>query len=557
MNLDDALQLILVESLDPIMYNAVVNCTNAKQIWDTLEIINEGSEEVRENKKEILMAQYEQFGSNPGEGISEVFIRFNNLINNLNLNGKYYDNKEMNLKFLLTLPEHLEHRITAIRESRDLHEISLERLYGVLKTYELEQVQTKQRYGWGKTLGNSRALIVETPQLEEKKDVVVPSKTIQEFVFQKGGSSSSSNKGGYKTGMVDRTEGKSWDDTDSDEEEQLGNVAFMARSGLSSPPHAGSSLVDPICPKLFMQLGLDRDDAIKKLKAAILKNNALIEEERIRCKAFKDASTLVKEINDQQEINRTVGIGYDYNKSVGKGARGIVRVVWVLDKGASRHMTGMNSLLTEVKEPTGPSVTFADNRKGRTVGYGKYKETCTIKHIKNERPSLFGIRKGDIYVADLSSGPGNAIQCFYAKASTEDSWLWHKKLSHLNFKTMNSLVKRDLVRGLPSLEFTTDDLCEACQKGKAKRASHKSKTINSITDPLQLLHMDLFGPVNVMSIDGGRYALPKLCTFFAKSGAFLSVRCAALNQSMLCRFAGFNLVFMESICCVLLVRFAL
>ena len=115
------------------------------------------------------MAQYEQFGSDPGDGISEVFIRYNNLINNLNLNGKYYDNKEMNLKFLLTLPEHLEHRITAIRESRDLHEISLEKLYGVLRTYELEQFQTKQRYGWGKTLGNSRALIVETPQLEEKK----------------------------------------------------------------------------------------------------------------------------------------------------------------------------------------------------------------------------------------------------------------------------------------------------------------------------------------------------------------------------------------------------
>ena len=71
-------------------------------------------------------------------------------------------------------------------------------------------------------------------------------------------------------------EGKSWDDTDSDEEEQLGNVAFMARSGSSSPPHAGSSLVDPTCAKLFMQLGLDRDDAIKKLKAAILKNNALV-----------------------------------------------------------------------------------------------------------------------------------------------------------------------------------------------------------------------------------------------------------------------------------------
>ena len=84
------------------------------------------------------MAQYEQFGSNPGEGISEVFIRLNILINNLNLNGKYYDKKEVNMKFLLTLPEHLEHIITTMRKSRDLNEIALEKLYGVLKTYELE-----------------------------------------------------------------------------------------------------------------------------------------------------------------------------------------------------------------------------------------------------------------------------------------------------------------------------------------------------------------------------------------------------------------------------------
>ena len=55
------------------------------------------------------MTQYEQFHSNPGEGISEVFIRLNNLINNLNLNGKYYDKKEINMKFLLKLREHLEH----------------------------------------------------------------------------------------------------------------------------------------------------------------------------------------------------------------------------------------------------------------------------------------------------------------------------------------------------------------------------------------------------------------------------------------------------------------
>ena len=81
------------------------------------------------------------------------------------------------------------------------------------------------------------------------------------------------------------------------------------------------------------------------------------------------------------------------------------------------------------------------------------------------------------------------------------------KLSHLNVKTMNSLAKRELIRDMPSLEFVQSEACEACQKGKIKRASHKSKSITSITQPLQLIHMDLFGPVNVLSLSRKKYAL--------------------------------------------------
>ena len=106
----------------------------------------------------------------------------------------------------------------------------------------------------------------------------------------------------------------------------------------------------------------------------------------------------------------------------------------------------------------------------------------------------------------LNSGANDEDNCFYSKASPKDSWLWHKKLSHLNFKIVNSLVKRDLVRGLPPLEFTQQGLCDACQKEKAKLASYKG-TDTSNTEPLQLLHMDLFGPVNVMSLSRKRYAL--------------------------------------------------
>ena len=115
------------------MYNHIVNCKDAKNIWETIKTINEGTKEVRENMLEILTSEYEHFKSNSEEGISEVFERYNKLINKLNLHGKFYTQKEINKKFLLALPTHLEHKITTIREPREMNKVSLERLYGVLK----------------------------------------------------------------------------------------------------------------------------------------------------------------------------------------------------------------------------------------------------------------------------------------------------------------------------------------------------------------------------------------------------------------------------------------
>ena len=69
------------------------------------------------------------------------------------------------------------------------------------------------------------------------------------------------------------------------------------------------------------------------------------------------------------------------------------------------------------------------------------------------------------------------------------------------------LISKDIVIGLPRLKFEKDKLCDACQKGKQTKVSFKSKNIVSTTQPLQLLHMDLFGPSRVMSFGGSYYAL--------------------------------------------------
>ncbi|XP_074362362.1 uncharacterized protein LOC141702605 [Apium graveolens] len=115
-SLDNSLQLILIESIDNVMYDNIINYESAKQIWEKIEILCEGTEEVQSNQSWILVSQYEAFMAKPKEGITEVFERFNKLINDLQLHGKYFKADEVNLKLLLTLPDKLEQKSSVIRE---------------------------------------------------------------------------------------------------------------------------------------------------------------------------------------------------------------------------------------------------------------------------------------------------------------------------------------------------------------------------------------------------------------------------------------------------------
>ncbi|GKA79153.1 uncharacterized mitochondrial protein-like protein [Tanacetum coccineum] len=94
-----------------------------------------------------------------------------------------------------------------------------------------------------------------------------------------------------------------------------------------------------------------------------------------------------------------------------------------------------------------------------------------------------------------------------AKASPTQAWLWHRRLSHLNFDYINLLSKKDVLIVLPKLKYVKDQLCSSCEVSKAKQSSFKSKTIPSSKGRLNLLHMDLCGPMRVASINGKKYIL--------------------------------------------------
>ncbi|GJV94292.1 putative ribonuclease H-like domain-containing protein [Tanacetum coccineum] len=117
-------------------------------------------------------------------------------------------------------------------------------------------------------------------------------------------------------------------------------------------------------------------------------------------------------------------------------------------------------------------------------------------------------RQHNMYTFDMKTvDSSKGYTCLLAKASSNEAKLWHRRLGHLNFKNLNKLVKDNLVRGLPSKSFKNDHTCVACQKGKQHKASCKAKVDRYVTHPLHTLHMDLFGPTSVRSINHASYCL--------------------------------------------------
>nr|GEY35688.1 hypothetical protein [Tanacetum cinerariifolium] len=171
------------------------------------------------------------------------------------------------------------------------------------------------------------------------------------------------------------------------------------------------------------------------------------------------------------------------------------------DSGCSRYMTGNISYLTDFKEHDGGYVAFGGRAKG-----GKITGKGTIRTADESQILLKVPRKNNMYSFDMNNiVPQKDLTCLLTKATNDESMLWHKRLGHINFKNINKLVKDNLMRRLPLKRFDNDQTCVACLKGKQHKVSFKSKLHNSISQPLFMLHMDLFGSTSMSSIMHEKY----------------------------------------------------
>ncbi|GKD21744.1 retrovirus-related pol polyprotein from transposon TNT 1-94, partial [Tanacetum coccineum] len=135
-----------------------------------------------------------------------------------------------------------------------------------------------------------------------------------------------------------------------------------------------------------------------------------------------------------------------------------------------------------------------------------WKHSCYVRDTDGVE-LIKGSRGSNLYTISVEDMMKSSPICLLSKASKNKSWLWHRRLNHLNFGTISDLARNDLVRGLPRLMFEKDHICSACQLGKSKKYTHTPKAENANLEVLNTLHMDLCGPMRVQTINGKKYIL--------------------------------------------------
>nr|GEX17019.1 retrovirus-related Pol polyprotein from transposon TNT 1-94 [Tanacetum cinerariifolium] len=217
-------------------------------------------------------------------------------------------------------------------------------------------------------------------------------------------------------------------------------------------------------------------------------------------------------------------------------------VLWHLDSGCSKHMTGDRSQLINYVQKFLGTVKFRNDHVAKIMGYSDYKirnvtisrvyfvnglghnlfsvrqfcdsdlevafrqHTCFILNLDGVNLHL-GSRGNNLYTLSLQDMMASSHIYLLSKASKTKSWLWHRRLSHLNFGAINHLARQGLVRGLPKLKFEKDHLYSACAMGKGKKKSHNPKCEDTNQEKLYLLQMDLCGLMRVESINEKKYIL--------------------------------------------------
>ncbi|GKB42970.1 retrovirus-related pol polyprotein from transposon TNT 1-94 [Tanacetum coccineum] len=408
-----------------------------------------GNSQVKDNKIEFLVQQYEQFVISEDESIDSAFARFNTIITSLKDLDEENSSKNYVRKFLRALHPKWRAKVTAIEESENLTSLSLDELIGNLKIHEMI---IKKDSKIVKAKGEIKSLA-----LKAKKE--------------------SSDKESSTSG--------------SEEEE----YTMAVRDFKKFFKRRGSVLDAEIQIILLENVQNHQKTRTRELSSEVLGVIAICLGVDLEPDEWIKDSGCSKYMMGNRKLFSAYKAYNGCNVIFGSNLRGNI-----IGKGMIFH----SSLKIA-------NVEHIDNLGFNLLSVGQICDSkCKVIFSKNDSEIIKdnkvigrGIRKKGLYVMKLGNKHEDKI-CL--ATIDENSTLWHRRLGHANMRLIQSLASKELVRNLPKLKFD-QHFCDACKIGKQTHVGHKAKNLVSTTRCLELLHMDLVGPSAVRSYGGNRYTL--------------------------------------------------
>nr|GEV77462.1 retrovirus-related Pol polyprotein from transposon TNT 1-94 [Tanacetum cinerariifolium] len=446
-------------------------CNTEKEIRKTLLITNQGNSQVKDNKIDLLVQQYEQFVISKDVSIDSAFARFNTIITSLKAHDEGYSSKNHVRKFLRALHPKWRAKVTSIEELKDLTSLSLDELIGNLKVYEMiikkdseiikEKVERKSLALKAKKESSDEECSTSGSEDEEYAMVV---RDFTKF-FKRRGRFVRQPRNDKKTFQKSRDDKNdknqrafvrgSWSDSGEEDDEKVKNETCLVAQASS---------------EMCLGVDLEPDEWIKDSGCSKHKtgNRKLFSS----YKAYNGGNVIFGS-NLRGNISGKDTISNDSLK---------------IDN--VEHVDNLGFNLLSIGQ-------ICDNKC--RVTFSEHDSEIT----KDGKVISRGIRKKGLYMMKLGNKPKDQV-CL--ATIDENSTLWNKRLGHANMRLIQSLASKELVRNLSKLKFD-QHFYDACKMGKQAHASHKAKNIVSMNRCLELLYMDLFGPSAIWSYGGNRYTL--------------------------------------------------
>nr|GEV05163.1 putative ribonuclease H-like domain-containing protein [Tanacetum cinerariifolium] len=538
---------------------------DAKSLMEAIEKRFGGNKKTKKVQKTLLKQQYENFNGSSSESLDQIHDRLQKLISQLEILGESLSQKDINIKFLRSLPSNTNEPVSVVPS---VFAASIKPPASILPN--VDNLSDDVIYSFFASQSNSPQLDNDDLKQIDADDLEEIDLKWQMAMLTMRARSSESYVSVPTSPVHDRY--KSGEGYHAVPPPYIGTF-MLPKPDLVLHDAPTTSLL-PISLKirfLTQKMNLrpvEHPKQAKNLRKDIPKSRGHKHSwNKKACFVCKSLNHLIKDCdyyekkmvqkpvwNHAMRIQVSHGLGPQKTLSFLFDVKGnpqqALKDKGVIDSGCSRHMTGNIYYLSDFEEINGGYVAFGGNPKGgKITRKGKIRtgklDFYDVYFVKELKFNLFSVsqmydkkksvlfidtecvvlssdfklpdenhvllrvpRKNNMYNVNLKNiNPLGDLTCLFAKATLDESNLWHRRLGHINFKTMNKLVKGNLVRGFPSKVFENNHTCVACKKGKQYRASCKTKPVSSICQPLQRLHMDLFGPTFVKSLNKKSYCL--------------------------------------------------